>query len=95
MTETIDNAKVQTHKTADNIQEIQVTKCVDCRGENCPIPLLETRRAVIKGQKGDVIRVIGDHESSKLEIPMALESLKCAIIDVKDDGKEWSITFRI
>ena len=57
MTETIDNAKVQTHKTADNIQEIQVTKCVDCRGENCPIPLLETRRAVIKGRKGDVIRV--------------------------------------
>jgi len=95
MTDTVDKAKVDIQKTSDNIQEIQVTKCLDCRGENCPIPLLETRKAVIKGHKGDVIRVVGDHDSSKFEIPMALESLKCTIIDMKDDGKEWAITFKI
>ena len=34
---------------------------VDVRGETCPVPLVEMRKAVRKAKPGDVIEVIGSH----------------------------------
>ncbi len=68
---------------------------VDCINKPCPLPLMETRKAVLKGKKGDVIKIVGTHANSKLEIPMALESMKCEIMEIKDDGGVWEITFKI
>ncbi|MGD0818998.1 MAG: sulfurtransferase TusA family protein, partial [Methanomassiliicoccales archaeon] len=34
---------------------------VDCLGKNCPTPLVETRKALRKAKKGDVVEIIGDH----------------------------------
>lgn len=71
-------------------------KIVDTTGETCPIPLLETRKAVIRGVKGQVVEVRGDHAASRHEIPMALESMKCEILEVRDEpGGRWSIRFRV
>lgn len=38
---------------------------VDCTGETCPIPLVETRKALRKAKEGDIVEVIGTHPSSK------------------------------
>ena len=74
----------------------ETIRVIDCKGMNCPMPLLETRKAVLKGTKGEIVRIIGDHENSKFEIPLALESLKCEIIEIKDDVTGgWVITFKI
>jgi tRNA 2-thiouridine synthesizing protein A len=75
--------------------ESQDPRCIDCKGLNCPLPLLEVRKAVIKGRKGDIVTITGDHENSKYEIPMALESMKCTLLELKENGSEWTITFRI
>ena len=61
-------------------------KRIDCRNQDCPIPLIETRKAVMNGQKGDIIEIIGTHESSKKEIPMALESMHCTVLDIKEEN---------
>jgi len=42
---------------------------VDCRGETCPVPLVETRKALRKAKEGDIVEVIGTHPASKKEIP--------------------------
>ncbi len=63
-------------------------------GETCPVPLVEMRKAVLKEPKGALIRIQGDHESSKKEIPMALESLGIEMLELKEDGRAWSILFR-
>jgi TusA-related sulfurtransferase len=70
-------------------------KVIDTTGQNCPIPLLETRKAIIKGVKGDLIEIRGDHANSRKEIPMALASMNCQIIEEKDEGTSWTIRFRI
>jgi tRNA 2-thiouridine synthesizing protein A len=70
------------------VKEIH-TECmrhIDCINQPCPLPLMETRKAVMKGHKGDVVKITGTHENSKFEIPMALESMKCEVRE---------ITFRI
>ena len=43
---------------------------VDVRGETCPVPLVEARKALRKAAPGDVIEIVGTHPASKKEIPM-------------------------
>jgi len=66
---------------------------VDVKGETCPIPLIETRKAIRKMNSGDELEVIGNHDASKAEIPMAVESLGEELLRIEDesDGKTWHI----
>ena len=45
---------------------------IDVRGQTCPIPLVECRKALKKASPGDLVIVKGTHPASKKEIPMAL-----------------------
>ncbi len=67
---------------------------VDCTGETCPIPLVETRKALRKAKEGDIVEVIGTHPPSKKEIPMAVKALGLELIDVQEEGGMWKIRIR-
>ena len=56
---------------------------VNCRGETCPVPLVEVRKALRKATPGDVIEVLGTHPASKKEIPMAVEALGLELVSVE------------
>jgi len=64
---------------------------VDVRGETCPVPLVEMRKALRKADQGDIIEVIGTHPASKKEIPMAANALSVKIISDEQHGSEWKI----
>jgi len=67
---------------------------VDCVGQNCPVPLVETRKALRKAAPGDVIEVTGTHPSSKKEIPMAAKAMGPEVIDITEDGDRWTIRIK-
>jgi len=67
---------------------------VDCTGEICPVPLVETRKALRKAKEGDIVEVIGTHPSSKKEIPMAVKALGLKLIDINEKGGVWRIRIR-
>jgi len=67
---------------------------VDVRGETCPIPLVETRKALRKASPGDIVEVIGTHPPSKKEIPMAVKALRLELMDVQEEGEVWKIRIR-
>ena len=67
---------------------------VDCINETCPVPLVETRRALRKASKGDIVEVRGTHQSSKKEIPMAIESMGLELLGVDEKDGVWSIRIR-
>ena len=67
---------------------------VDCTGETCPVPLVETRKALRKAKEGDIVEVIGTHPASKKEIPMAAKSLGLELIDIQEEGGVWKIRIR-
>ncbi len=67
---------------------------VDCRGETCPVPLVETRKALRKAKEGDIVEVIGTHPASKKEIPIAVKALGLELIDVQEEGGFWKIRIR-
>jgi tRNA 2-thiouridine synthesizing protein A len=64
---------------------------VDCIGETCPVPLVETRKALRKAKEGDIVEVIGTHPSSKKEIPMAVKALGLKLLGVEETGDTWKI----
>jgi TusA-related sulfurtransferase len=67
---------------------------VDCRGETCPVPLVETRKAIRQAQPGDVIVVIGTHPASREEIPMAVRALGLELLSVEGTETDWTIRIR-
>lgn len=64
---------------------------VDVRGETCPVPLIEMRKAVLSASKGDMIRVRGTHPASMQEIPMAVEALGITLKGVEGVETDWTI----
>jgi TusA-related sulfurtransferase len=67
---------------------------IDVRGETCPVPLVETRKALRKATPGDVIEVTGTHPSSRKEIPMAVEALRLELLSVEGSDTDWTIRIR-
>jgi len=68
---------------------------VDVKGETCPIPLIETRKALRKAAEGDIVEVVGTHQASKREIPMAVKNLGMELVNVTEaEGGVWHILIR-
>jgi TusA-related sulfurtransferase len=67
---------------------------VDVRGQTCPVPLVEMRKAVRKASPGDLIEITGTHPASKKEIPMAVEALKLELVSVEGSDTDWTIRIR-
>jgi tRNA 2-thiouridine synthesizing protein A len=68
---------------------------VDCIGETCPVPLVETRKALRKAKEGDIVEVIGTHPSSKKEIPMAVKAMGLELLEIKEEREGvWRIRIR-
>ena len=64
---------------------------VDCRNETCPIPLVETRKALRKSAGGDIIEVRGTQPASLKEIPMAVEALGLSLLSCEGTDTDWVI----
>ena len=67
---------------------------IDVKGETCPVPLVEMRKALRKAAPGEVIEVEGTHPASKKEIPMAVEALGYELVDIEEKDGVWKIRIR-
>lgn len=67
---------------------------IDVKGETCPVPLVEVRKALKKASPGDIVEVTGTHPASKKEIPMAVEALGLELIDISEENGIWKIKIR-
>jgi len=67
---------------------------VDVRGETCPVPLVEMRKALRQAQPGDVLAIHGTHPASKKEIPMAADALELELLSVEGGDQDWVIRIR-
>jgi len=67
---------------------------VDCKGETCPVPLVEARKAIRKASAGDIIEITGTHPASKKEIPMAVKSMGLELLGVEESEGVWTIRIK-
>ena len=88
----MDEISVDTREARCPVTGTDIT--VDCRGETCPVPLVEVRKAIRRAAPGEVIKVLGTHPASKKEIPMAVEALRLELLSVEGSDTDWMIRFR-
>jgi tRNA 2-thiouridine synthesizing protein A len=67
---------------------------VDCTGQICPVPLVETRKALRRAGTGDVVEIKGTHPGSKKEIPMAAKAMGLELLSVEEEAGVWTIRIR-
>ncbi|HOJ87608.1 MAG TPA: sulfurtransferase TusA family protein [Pseudothermotoga sp.] len=74
----------------------QVTKSIDVRGEVCPVPDVETKRA-LKGMKsGEILEVWIDYPMSKERIPESVKQMGHEVLEIEEVGKsEWKIYIKV
>ncbi len=68
---------------------------IEVKGETCPVPLVETRKAIRKASPGEIIEVTGDHPASKKEIPMAVEEMGLELLEVSEKNDGWKIRIKV
>jgi TusA-related sulfurtransferase len=64
---------------------------VDVKGQTCPVPLVECRKALRKAAATDIVEIEGTHPASKKEIPMAVKALGYNIVSIEEEGNIWKI----
>jgi len=67
---------------------------INVTGETCPVPLVETRKALRQAMPGDTVAVTGNHPASKREIPMAVEALGLSIESIQEEAGIWTIKIK-
>lgn len=77
---------------------MSIDHLVDITGLQCPVPLIKTRRIILKAELGENIQFIGTskEEISRKEILLAIENLKQEVISNKNKENEtiWEIVIK-
>jgi len=73
--------------------DVTVDQVLDCKGLNCPMPVLKTKKAIDGIKSGQVLEVISTDPGSKSDIPALLNRLGHELLDTKEEGNV--ITFFI
>ena len=72
-----------------------VNAVLDLSGEACPAPLVKTRRAIDKMERGDALEVVIAGEDSKVNILMAAKELGMGVAKIgRDKDGKWHILIR-
>jgi TusA-related sulfurtransferase len=67
---------------------------ISTMGMNCPKPLIETRKALNKMEKGQILVVEGDHKVSLKEIPDAIKDGGDEVISIDENDNKWIIKIK-
>jgi tRNA 2-thiouridine synthesizing protein A len=76
--------------------DIKPTKTIDECGEVCPIPDVDTKRALSKMKSGEILEVNIDYPLSKERIPATVERMGHEVLLVEETGPSaWRILIKV
>ncbi len=77
------------------MSETKVDKSVDVRGEVCPIPDVEAKRALKSMESGQILEMIIDYPLSKERIPEAAKREGHEVVAIDEVApSEWKILIK-
>ena len=63
---------------------------LDCRGLNCPIPILKTKKAVDKLSSGQVLKMLATDPGSVNDVQSWSKRTENSLLDHSEDGGVYS-----
>lgn len=74
----------------------EVTRELDERGEVCPVPDVETKRAIKAAKDGDILMVRIDYAMSKERVPEAVRKVGSEVLEIEEvSSSEWNIYIKV
>ncbi|HDL50611.1 MAG: hypothetical protein DRI28_01040 [Caldiserica bacterium] len=78
------------------MEELKATKTIDERGEVCPVPDVDTKRALKSMKPGEILEVLIDYPLSKERIPATAEREGHEVLKIEEIGpSEWRILIKV
>lgn len=75
--------------------DIKIAKSVDVRGEVCPVPDVDTKRALKKMSAGEILEVLIDYPMSKERIPENVKKDGHEVLAIEEIApSEWKILIK-
>lgn len=68
------------------MSETQVTSTLDTTGKCCPMPMVETNRAIKSLALGDVLEIIATDVGTRKDIPSWCERTGQTLLSMKEEG---------
>ena len=67
-------------------EDLKPAKTVDTSGTCCPVPIVETNRAVKTIQAGEILQVICTDIGARMDIPAWCRRTSNTLVRTEDDG---------
>jgi len=67
---------------------------LDASGLNCPLPLLRTKKALARMQRGQVLRVVATDPGSVKDFEAFARQTGCALLESREDGGKFRFLLR-
>jgi tRNA 2-thiouridine synthesizing protein A len=67
---------------------------LDCRGMNCPLPVLKTKKAIVPLASGDVLKVVATDPGSVADMAAFSRQTGHEILDQSEGDGEFVFFFR-
>ncbi len=68
-------------------------KIIDTRGKKCPVPIIETKKALKESGEGDVFKILTDNKTSFENLSRFLKDNKAAF-SVDEEKDQWCLTVK-
>jgi len=76
--------------------DVKPTKSIDERGEVCPVPDVDAKRALAKMKSGEILEVLIDYPLSKERIPANATKDGHELLAIEETGNsEWRILIKV
>lgn len=78
-----------------DLKEISVDRVLDCKGEVCPYPVTEAKKALSDLEPGEVLEEVTDHSMATITVPEAVEKDGLAeVLGIDEDAGLYRIYLR-
>jgi len=65
---------------------MEADKTIDCKGLNCPMPVIKTKKALNEMQTGQILRMEATDKGSKSDITAFASRTGNELLEVKEEG---------
>lgn len=65
--------------------DIAADKVVDCKGMNCPMPVVKTKKALGEVSPGQILQILATDPGSKTDIPALVKNMGSELLETRDE----------
>lgn len=65
---------------------MEAHKVLDCKGLNCPMPVIKTKKALDGMQSGEVLKMISSDKGSKADVAAFASRTGNELLEMKEEG---------